>query len=57
MNSFEAFQLPKSIQKALDEIGITTPKPIQEKSFSAILSGRDVMGIAQTGQKHIHLKF
>lgn len=49
MSTFEQFNLPKSLQKAVDAIGLTTPTPIQEKSFSAIMSGRDVMGIAQTG--------
>lgn len=49
MATFEQFNLPKSLQKALDELGLTTPTPIQEKSFSVIMSGRDVMGIAQTG--------
>ena len=49
MGTFEQFNLPKSLQKAIDEIGITTPTPIQEKSFSVIMSGRDMMGIAQTG--------
>jgi len=49
MSSFEQFQLPKSVQKAIDELGFTTPTPIQEKSFSVIMSGRDMMGIAQTG--------
>src|SRR6478672_1501951 len=49
MNTFEQFNLPKSLQKAVDELGLTTPTPIQEKSFSVIMSGRDVMGIAQTG--------
>ncbi|MEC4004949.1 DEAD/DEAH box helicase [Flavobacterium sp. SUN052] len=49
MNTFEQFNLPKSLQKAIDDLGLTTPTPIQEKSFSVIMSGRDVMGIAQTG--------
>lgn len=49
MNSFEKFKLPKSIQKALDELGISSPTPIQNKTFKKICSGRDVMGIAQTG--------
>ena len=49
MNTFEQFNLPKSLQKAIDELGFTTPTPIQEKSFSVIMSGRDMMGIAQTG--------
>lgn len=49
MSTFEQFNLPKSIQKAIDELGYTKPTPIQEKSFSVIMSGRDMMGIAQTG--------
>ncbi|NHM07149.1 DEAD/DEAH box helicase [Flavobacterium sp. CYK-4] len=49
MSTFESFSLPKSVQKALDELGFTTPTPIQQKSFPVILSGRDMMGIAQTG--------
>ncbi len=49
MATFEQFNLPKSIQKALDDLQLTTPTPIQEKSFSVIMSGRDMMGIAQTG--------
>jgi len=49
MQTFEQFNLPKALQKALDELQITTPTPIQSKSFPVILSGRDVMGIAQTG--------
>ena len=47
--TFEQFNLPKSVQKAIDELGFTTPTPIQEKSFPVIMSGRDMMGIAQTG--------
>ena len=49
MKTFQDFDLPKSLQKAIDELGFSTPTPIQDKSFSVILSGRDMMGIAQTG--------
>lgn len=49
MATFEQFNLPKSLQKAIDDLGFITPTPIQEKSFNMILSGKDVMGIAQTG--------
>jgi ATP-dependent RNA helicase RhlE len=49
MSTFEQFNLPKSLQKAIDNLGFTSPTPIQEKSFSVIMSGRDMMGIAQTG--------
>ncbi len=47
--TFEDFNLPKSITKALEDMGISTPTPIQEKSYAVIMSGRDMMGIAQTG--------
>jgi ATP-dependent RNA helicase RhlE len=49
MATFHDFDLPKSLQKALDELGFETPTPIQIKSMPVILSGRDMMGIAQTG--------
>ena len=49
MSTFEQLQLPKSLQKAIDDLGFAKPTPIQEKSFSVIMSGRDMMGIAQTG--------
>ncbi|QEE50874.1 DEAD/DEAH box helicase [Flavobacterium alkalisoli] len=49
MATFHDLDLPKSLQKALDELGFETPTPIQVKSMPVILSGRDMMGIAQTG--------
>src|SRR5690606_41604722 len=49
MATFEQFNLPKSVQKAIDDLGFTTPTPIQERAFPVIMSGRDMMGIAQTG--------
>jgi ATP-dependent RNA helicase RhlE len=49
MSTFLDFDLPKSLQKAIDELGFTTPTPIQIKSMPVILSGRDMIGIAQTG--------
>ena len=49
MSTFLDFDLPNSLQKAIDELGFTHPTPIQIKSMPVILSGRDMMGIAQTG--------
>ncbi len=49
MKSFHDLNLSKQLLKALDEQGLTTPTTIQSKSFSVIMSGRDVVGIAQTG--------
>ena len=48
--NFNNFNLPKLLVSALnDKLNISQPTPIQEKSFTPILSGRDIMGIAQTG--------
>ncbi len=47
--TFEDFELPEKIYKILENQGLVYPTPIQIKSFKPILSGRDVMGIAQTG--------
>ncbi len=46
---FEDLSLSKSIQKAVFEEGYTNPTPIQEKSIPIILSGKDLVGCAQTG--------
>ena len=46
---FKDFNLNKGLWSALDDLGISQATSIQEKSFSVIMSGRDVVGIAQTG--------
>jgi len=47
--TFQDLKLSKSLRCAIDDIGITSPTPIQHKVFSPIMAGRDVVGIAQTG--------
>ncbi|QCX54316.1 DEAD/DEAH box helicase [Elizabethkingia sp. JS20170427COW] len=49
MITFKDFELPRKLEESLDQLGITIPTPIQLKSFKPVLSGKDVMGIAQTG--------
>ena len=49
MNGFYNLNLNKALINAIEEIGINEPTPIQEQSFSVIMSGKDVLGIAQTG--------
>ena len=46
---FEDLSLSKSIQKAVFEQGYTEPTPIQEQAIPIVLSGRDLVGCAQTG--------
>ncbi|PCJ27008.1 MAG: DEAD/DEAH box helicase [Flavobacteriales bacterium] len=48
-SSFEKFNLSKQLNFAIKDLGFVNPTPIQEASFSVILSGKDVVGIAQTG--------
>ncbi|WP_159283445.1 DEAD/DEAH box helicase [Tenacibaculum maritimum] len=47
--TFEDLDLSKQLQNAIDDLGFTQPTPIQEKAFSVVRSGKDVVGIAQTG--------
>ncbi len=49
MSSFENLNLSKLLQNAIAELGFDTPTPIQEEAFPVILSGKDIVGIAQTG--------
>lgn len=47
--TFADFDLSEKILDVLADLNLFEPTPIQEKSFRPILSGRDIMGIAQTG--------
>lgn len=47
--SFEDFKLNRQILNAVEDAGYKMPTPIQEKAIMPILSGQDIMGIAQTG--------
>lgn len=47
--TFHDLNLNKSLLNALDDIGVTEPTAIQQKVFSPIMAGKDVVGVAQTG--------
>jgi len=49
MNTFENFNISKQLHNAIADLGFDKATPIQEEVFSVILSGKDVVGIAQTG--------
>ena len=46
---FSNLDLSKEVLKALDDVGYETPTPIQAQMIPEILSGKDVVGQAQTG--------
>ncbi|HSZ71114.1 MAG TPA: DEAD/DEAH box helicase, partial [Cytophagaceae bacterium] len=47
--TFKELNLSNALLNALDDLGYVHPTTIQEKGFSVMMSGRDVVGIAQTG--------
>ena len=47
--SFDSLGLDASILKAVADQGYTEPTPIQKASIPVIISGKDVIGVAQTG--------
>ncbi len=47
--SFRDLNLNTPLYNALDDLGFTTPTPIQEQALGLVASGKDVVGIAQTG--------
>lgn len=49
MNKFENFNLSNPIQTTLSENGFLNPTPIQSEAYAVIRSGKDIVGIAQTG--------
>jgi ATP-dependent RNA helicase RhlE len=49
LTSFQDFKLNDAIVRALAEEKYLTPTPIQAQTIPTVMSGRDVIGIAQTG--------
>jgi ATP-dependent RNA helicase RhlE len=46
---FSELNLNKPLLRALEDLNLAEPTPIQEKVFSVLMSGRDLAGIARTG--------
>ena len=49
MSHFSDINLNKQLQNAVSDLELTKQTPIQQQTFSEILSGTDIVGIAQTG--------
>jgi len=47
--TFRDLNLNTPLYNALDDLGFVQPTPIQEQAFNVVASGKDVVGIAQTG--------
>lgn len=49
ITNFSHFNLTKQLQYAINDLGFEKPTPIQTQAFPLIKSGKDVVGISQTG--------
>mgnify|MGYP003646595471 FL=1 len=49
MPLFTDLKISRNLEKALDDLGFENTNPIQEQAFPVVMSGSDVVGIAQTG--------
>jgi len=49
MNSFQELSIQKSLLNAIADLDFVKPTPIQREAYPKILSGKNVVGIAQTG--------
>ncbi|MEY3431719.1 MAG: hypothetical protein RIS53_617, partial [Bacillota bacterium] len=47
--SFTNLGLTEALLKSVEKAGYTIPTPIQEKAIPLLISGKDVLGTAQTG--------
>ena len=47
--TFRDLNLNSSLFNALSDLGYTQPTTIQAKAFPVVMSGKDVVGVAQTG--------
>ncbi len=47
--TFNDFNLNKALLNAIEDLQFVQPTPIQSKAFSVVMSGKDVVGVAQTG--------
>ena len=49
IQSFQDLNLNTPLYNALEDLGFERPTPIQSEAFNVVASGKDIVGIAQTG--------
>ena len=47
--TFQDLNVSTPLLNAIEDLGFIHPTPVQEQAFSVVRSGKDVVGIAQTG--------
>ena len=50
MSNFSEINLNKQLQNAISDLGFSDQTPIQEKTYSKILGGKDLVGIGKPVQ-------
>jgi ATP-dependent RNA helicase RhlE len=49
--SFKDYQFHPQINTGIASCGYTTPTPIQKEAIPSVLTGRNILGLAQTGRR------
>lgn len=49
MEAFNDFPISKQLKNAINDLGFEQPTPIQSEAFNLVKSGKDLVGISQTG--------
>ena len=47
--TFADLDLPAALRRAVEDLGFVSPSPVQAAAIPALLAGRDLVGVAQTG--------
>ena len=47
--TFDSLGMPEALDRAVRDLGFVTPSAIQARAIPALLAGRDIVGVAQTG--------
>ena len=49
MTTFKDIKISKQLLRGIEDLGFETPTPIQKRAFPMVRSGKNVVGISQTG--------